>query len=144
MKTNLLIFVVGFIIAFAGGYFVFSDKETKETTSEQVADGGVEPKEGDDVEQTTEGDSVPSEAEPIANNNCLSCHAVEALAAPGGTTGPDLSNAFNDVPNKHGKSLDEFLQEPTTAVMASVIEGNPLSEEERKKIVEALQKAAGQ
>lgn len=143
MKNNLLIFVVGFIVAFAGGYFIFDSKDhTNETATEQNQDGGVEADVSPD--EPTEGDSVPSEAEPIANNNCLSCHAVEALAAPGGTTGPDLSNAYNDVPNKHGKSLDEFLQEPTSAVMTSVIEGNPLPEEERKKIVEALKKAAEQ
>lgn len=60
----------------------------------------------------------------------------------GGATGPDLSQSYNNVEGKHGKPLDEFLKAPTSAVMSSVIQGNPLSDEQRMQIVEALKKAA--
>lgn len=45
---------------------------------------------------------------------CTVCHSIAAyrifnLAA----TGPDLSNAVEDVPRRFGRSLDEFLQTPT-------------------------------
>ena len=40
--------------------------------------------------------------------------------------------------------MDSFLKEPTSAVMSGVIEANPLSDEERAKVVEALKKIAEQ
>lgn len=142
MKSNILTFIVALLVAFGIGYFIFNDNnETAdnggeaETSQEEIEEEMQRP-------QEEEGEAVPSEAEPLSNNNCLSCHAVESLAAPGGTTGPDLSNAYTDTEGKHGKPLDEFLQEPTSAVMSSVIADNPLSDEEREKIVEALKIAA--
>ena len=72
----------------------------------------------------------------------MGCHAVSGLNLEGGATGPDLTQAFNNVEGKHGKPLAEFLKEPTSAVMSSVIGGNPLTDEEISQVVEALKKAA--
>ena len=54
-------------------------------------------------------------------SGCIACHAVSALEVQGGVTGPDLSNSYVNVPDKHGVPIDEFLKEPTTAVMSGVI-----------------------
>lgn len=150
MMKNGIIFVLTFFVAFLGGYFIFGDSGSTEeatTSNESVAEESAteEVEEAEESESTETAGTVPSEAEPLANNNCLSCHAVESLGAAGGTTGPDLSNAYTEVEGKHGKPLDEFLQEPTSAVMTTVInEDNPLPDEEREAIVEALKIAAEQ
>ena len=151
MKTNVLIFIIGFILAFGGGYLFWgmndSDEQinTDSTTPAETAENAEETEESEATDETDAGgDTVATEAEPLVQNNCLSCHAVESLNASGGTTGPDLSNAYNDVEGKHGKPLDEFLKEPTSAVMSTVIEGDPLTDEERESIVEALKLAAEQ
>ncbi|HEY4601979.1 MAG TPA: cytochrome C [Cerasibacillus sp.] len=154
MKQNGIIFIITFIIAFAGGYFIFSggdqadqaqsasssDTEATEQSKAEATDAEKQTDEEADVAEET----VPADAEPLSANNCLNCHSVGSLGANGGTTGPDLSNAFTDVKGKHGKELDEFLKEPTSQVMTGVIEGDPLSDEEREQIVEALKKAAEQ
>ncbi len=154
MKVNSIIFIAGFIVAFAAGYLFFGGNSTadqggqdtgnQEETANDNTDSSDEQGAADD--QTSDGEkeeaSVPAEAEPLSRNNCLSCHAVESLGAEGGTTGPDLSNAYNVVEDKHGKPLEEFLKEPTSAVMSTVIGDNPLEDEEREAIIEALKKAA--
>lgn len=146
MKKNGIIFVIAFLVAFAGGYFIFSsgdapEKDTSTATSEKQ-DKKDASEEETAKEDSSEEVAVPAEAEALQANNCLSCHAVESLGAEGGASGPDLSDAYKNVKGKHGKELDEFLQEPTSQVMSGVIEGNPLSDEEREQIVEALKKAS--
>ncbi|QHS24172.1 cytochrome C [Virgibacillus sp. MSP4-1] len=158
MKANSMIFIIGFVLAFAGGYLFFDSSNAAEETadpapaedntasqkesSEDTADDGESEASKQESSAETETASVPAEAEPLNRNNCLSCHAVESLGAQGGTTGPDLSNAYNEVENKHGKPLNEFLQEPTSAVMSTVIGDNPLPDKEREAIIETLKKAA--
>lgn len=153
MKGNIIVFVLTFILAFAGGYFIFHDSGTaKETASEDgaaVEETELEQEEApaDEETESTETDSeegatVSAEGEALSQNNCLSCHAVESLGLQGGTTGPDLSNAYIETGDKHGKDLDAFLQEPTSAVMSTVIADNPLDDAEREKIVEALKQAS--
>lgn len=151
MKTNIILFVACFVVAFATGYLFFDGGNDTASTNEQVQDNAVtsetsEPSsEGDESandDTSEEGETtVPADAEPLNRNNCLSCHAVDSLGAEGGTTGPDLSNAFNEVEGKHGRPLEEFLQEPTSAVMSDVIGDNPLEDEEREAIIEALKQA---
>ncbi|TQS74862.1 cytochrome C [Ornithinibacillus gellani] len=146
MKMNSLIFAIAFILSFAGGYFLFSGGDSAGTVAdspEQQETSDAEKTEDGNKEETSQ-ETVSSEAEALERNNCLSCHAVESIGVEGGTTGPDLSKAFQDVEGKHGKSLDEFLQEPTSAVMSTVIGDNPLSDEERTEIIKVLQKAAEQ
>lgn len=151
MKMNGLIFVIGFMIAFAGGYLIFgqNNSEQAESYTPPVAEEGDESNDGDSndaneeqEDETSEEVSLDADVEVLARNNCLSCHSVEKAGLSGGTTGPDLSNAYRDVEGKHGKTVDEFLQEPTSAVMSSVIEENPLDDEEREEIVKLLEEVA--
>ncbi|WP_438316463.1 cytochrome C [Sporosarcina sp. FA9] len=140
MKSNGLIFILAFVLAFAGGYFFFTNDKTNDTqikeSSESPTEAGKESK--DEKEQT----SVPAEYEILNTKSCLSCHAVSSLGLEGGNTGPDLSNAYSDIEGKHGIDLNSFLQKPTSAVMSSVIEGSPLSADEREEILEVLKKAS--
>jgi len=157
MKMNGLIFVLGFLLAFGAGYLflgnsggdetqdsptpVATEDSTSETSdSEATDDSNAEQEEAD---ESAEADvTLDADIEALSRNNCLSCHAVEAAGLDGGTTGPDLSNAYEEVEGKHGKPIDEFLQEPTSAVMSTVIEDNPLDDAEREKIVELLKEVS--
>ncbi len=138
---NGLIFLLAFVVAFAGGYFFFTKSDGNEIQS--VSEGSsstTEPTESAE-DENVEGDQASAEFEIFSQNSCLTCHAVDSLNIEGGTTGPDLSGAYEGVEGKHGVDLDTFLQKPTTAVMSGVIENDPLSDEERKEIIEALKKA---
>lgn len=165
MKMNALIFVIGFVVAFAGGYLFFGGNgddeapqpvqntatETEEdaTDGEADAEGNEEAQEEDEeepTEETEEGEDQEGEQTASVDiqpmTNCLSCHAVDSLGIAGGNAGPDLSNAYAETEGKHGKDLDAFLQEPTSAVMATVIEDDPLTDEDREAIVDILKQAS--
>ncbi|UCZ54047.1 cytochrome c [Bacillus shivajii] len=140
MKSNILIFVIGFAVALSGGYFIFGDSAS---TNEQVQQSATDEVEVQDEaesadEASEESTTIAAEARILAQKGCISCHAVEGLDLDGPSTGPDLSNAYNEVKAKHGKSLEEYLNEPTTAVMASFVADNPLTDEEIQAITEAL------
>lgn len=138
MKTNGMIFLLAFVLAFAGGYFIFSEGEAGEV---QVATD-KENAATDDAKTGEPEEQASAEFDILNTNSCLSCHAVDSLAIEGGTTGPDLSGAYSGIEGKHGVDLDSFLQEPTSAVMSGVIEADPLSDEERAAILEVLKKAS--
>lgn len=144
MKNSIIIFLVFLLIGFGGGYLF----NTQGNGPSEVASP-----DGDSTEATTgtseEKTSIPEptaaiseEGKIINDKGCLACHAVEKLGLQGGATGPDLSKAFVNVEGKHGKPIDEFLKEPTSAVMSTVIGGSPLTDDERAKIVEALKIAS--
>lgn len=159
MKMNGLIFVLGFLLAFGAGYLLLGNsggEETQDAPAPQVTENSS-PEASDseatddsnsnadqeEADTSTEADvTLDADTEALSRNNCLSCHAVEAAGLDGGTTGPDLSNAYEEVEGKHGKPIDEFLQEPTSAVMSTVIEDNPLDDAEREKIVELLKEVS--
>lgn len=164
MKMNALVFVIGFVIAFGGGYLFFGgngDNEApqpvQETTpeTEEVDDEEANEEEAndeveeadEDVSDETEEAEEPEEREQASVDiqpmtNCLSCHAVDSLGIAGGEAGPDLSPIYAQIEGKHGKDLDSFLQEPTTQVMVTVLEDNPLSDEDREAIVDILSQAS--
>ncbi len=148
MKKEILIFLLSAVIGFGGGFLIF-DNDQQNTAQENVQsdqaedealeENATEDSSTENAEPTTQ---VPAEADILSSKSCLSCHAVSSLGAAGGATGPDLSKAFLEVEGKHGKPLEEFLKEPTSAVMSTVIAGNPLTDEEISQIVEALKLAA--
>ncbi|WP_017756246.1 hypothetical protein [Calidifontibacillus oryziterrae] len=143
MKNSVMIFLVCAVIGFGGGALFNQAKGSNEASTpdvettkqtETVAEGNTE------VVQPA--NTVSGEGQIISDKGCLACHAVENLGLQGGATGPDLSDAYTNVEGKHGKPIEEFLKEPTSAVMSTVIGGNPLTDEERTKIVEALKIAS--
>ncbi len=78
----------------------------------------------------------------IAKRGCIQCHSVSALNIKGGQVGPDLSQAYTTVESKHGKPIEEFLKQPTSAVMSGVLGKDPLTDEQRQQVLDLLKKAS--
>ncbi len=96
----------------------------------------------EDAIDKQQGDPNDEEGRVFIQSGCISCHSVSALNLQGGATGPDLSQAYKNVEGKHGVPIEEFLKNPTSAVMSGVIGGNPLTDDERAAIIEALKAAS--
>lgn len=146
VASFIIFLVIGFGIGFAGFEFIGNDDSNSTKTPTETA-VNTEPTE--DTQSADDSTNEPPATQTVAANSeifntkgCLSCHSVSSLDLEGGATGPDLSNAYTDIEAKHGKALNEFLKEPTSAVMSSVISGSPLTDEEIQQIVKALQEAA--
>jgi len=146
MKSNTVInsvlVIVGFLLAFGVGYLILGKDDAGQT------DESSEVPETEEQEQEEANDAaelasmIPDEAAELSKQGCLSCHSVESIDAPGGDIGPDLSRAFPEMKAKHGKELDEFLQDPSSAVMATIIAEKPLEDDEREEIVKVLKEAS--
>lgn len=146
MKKPVIHFIISALIGLGIGYAAFdlipaSDSQEKEvaTTDKTKSEEAVK----EDAEPAgTKETAAAGEENILQTRGCLGCHSVEALNLKGGATGPDLSQAFNNVEGKHGKPVAEFLKEPTSAVMSGVIGGNPLTEEEINQVVSVLKAAS--
>lgn len=132
-------FILGFVIAFGLGYLMYqgTDQESVEVADTQVTEPATASASAKPAASPT------AEADVFVQKGCLACHAVSGLGLDEGVTGPDLSQSFLNVEDKHGVPLDEFLKKPTSAVMSGVIGGNPLTDEERQALIDALKKASG-
>lgn len=144
MKKNSLYVIVGFLLAFGAGYLLFGQTSAQKPTTdtpptEEQTDEQSSEDEADEEDLTS---MVPEEAEVLSRNSCLGCHSVESIDVIAGDIGPDLSRVFPEMKAKHGKELDDFLQEPTSAVMSTIIADRPIDDDERTEIVELLKKAA--
>jgi cytochrome c551/c552 len=145
MNKAIISFAISLIVGFGLGYLVFgvvmgdSDKQPQVAQTEPTEETSkTEDQNTDAVKETASVD----EENILNSKGCLGCHAVDALGLEGGATGPDLSKAFTDVEGKHGKPIEEFLKEPTSAVMSGVIGGNPLTDEERTQVLDMLKQAS--
>jgi cytochrome c551/c552 len=145
MKKAIISFVLSIVIGFGLGYLVFGvimgdgDSEPQVAQTEQTDEAS----ETEGQKEVAKEETATVDANNILNSKgCLGCHAVDSLGLEGGATGPDLSKAFTDVEGKHGKSIEEFLKEPTSAVMSSVIGGSPLTDEERTQVLDMLKQAS--
>jgi len=145
VNKAIISFVVCALLGFGLGYLVFgvimgdSEKQPQVAQTETTETAAAKEESTDAKEATT----VSANEDNILNKKgCLGCHSVEALNIKGGAVGPDLSQAFANVEGKHGKPIEEFLKAPTSAVMSGVIGKNPLSDEERKQVLELLKQAS--
>lgn len=145
MNKAIISFVISALLGFGLGYIVFdvimgdSDKQPQVAQTETKETAAAKEESTESKEDTT----VSASEDNILNKKgCLGCHSVEALNIQGGAVGPDLSQSFANVEGKHGKSIDEFLKEPTSAVMSGVIGKSPLTDEERKQVLELLKQAS--
>ncbi|MFV8827720.1 c-type cytochrome [Alkalihalobacterium sp. APHAB7] len=144
MKSSILTFVLTFAIAFGGGYLVFQPEKEAEIQHEQSEETGQDQMDAVEIAEEMSATVDSLAGETLNNFSCLTCHAVSGLGLDGGVTGPDLTNSYLNVEGKHGKPLDEYLKEPTSAVMSSVVSGNPMSDEEIEAIVAILKEASEQ
>ncbi len=142
MKKHIITFFVSLFLGFAIGALGFNligatDEKASETEKTESAS-----KDEASAKKTETTPTASAEDSILQQKGCLSCHAVSKLDLAGGATGPDLSQAFVNVEGKHGKPINEFLKEPTSAVMSSVISGSPLTDEEINEVVELLKQAS--
>jgi cytochrome c551/c552 len=146
MKNLAIIFLISAAVGLAGGYafFQLTGKSDTVATNQETASVKKETTASTQQQESTSAKETASAKEGgiLKQKGCLSCHSVSKLNLQGGTTGPDLSNAYKEVEGKHGKPIDEFLKTPTSAVMSGVIEGTPLTDEERSAIIEVLKTAS--
>ena len=94
MKWNVFIFIAGFILAFAAGYFIFgadgTDKDSATPDSEKNEQVAEEPSDEKNDDTTDAEITVDADIGALDRNGCLSCHAVEKAGLEGGTTGTRL------------------------------------------------------
>ncbi|MEH7353708.1 cytochrome C [Neobacillus drentensis] len=147
MQKTIISFVISALLGFGIGYLVFdvimgdsgNEPQVAQTETKDTNQAKEESKDSKDTAATT---ASVSEDNILNNRGCLGCHSVEALSLKGGAVGPDLSQAFVNVEGKHGKSIDEFLKAPTSAVMSGVIGKNPLTDDERNQVLDLLKQAS--
>jgi cytochrome c551/c552 len=148
MNKAIISFVIFALLGFGLGYLVFGVIMGDSEKQPQVAQ--TETTETTETASTKEETTDSKEAATVSANEdnilnkkgCLGCHSVEALNIKGGAVGPDLSQAFVNVEGKHGKPIEEFLKAPTSAVMSGVIGKSPLTDEERKQVLDLLKQAS--
>ncbi|MEH7074805.1 cytochrome C [Neobacillus drentensis] len=139
MGKYITIFLICFAVAFGGGYLFFNDKDTTEPAEKaEKTDQVVK----NDAIEKQQGDSTAKEGRIFIQRGCVSCHSISKLNIQGGSTGPDLSQAYVNVEGKHGVPIEEFLKKPTSAVMSGVLGDKPLTDDERKAVLAALKAAS--
>ncbi|WHY86245.1 cytochrome C [Neobacillus novalis] len=141
MQKAIISFVIFALLGFGLGYLVFGVIMGDSSKQPQVAQTETND-EATTKEENTAATSSATEDNILNQKGCLGCHSVDALNIKGGAVGPDLSQAFVNVEGKHGKPIEEFLKEPTSAVMSGVISKSPLTDDERKQVLDLLKQAS--
>lgn len=158
LGTNLGIFALTFLLSLGGGYLLFNRPApapaTASTPATTSAPAQSEPAPAASTANTTETPAAASttpangagaplaEGAIFTKRGCVACHSISALNVKGGVTGPDLSKAYVNVPDKHGMPVEEFLKKPNSAVMSGVLGANPLTDDERAQVIAALKAAS--
>jgi mono/diheme cytochrome c family protein len=146
VQKAIIHFVISALLGLGIGYLAFQaigGEDDPNVASTETTDTETTTEESNDQQdKNTDTESVVAEDNLLSTKGCLGCHSVEGLNLTGGATGPDLSQAYTNVEGKHGKPIDQFLKEPTSAVMSGVIGGNPLSDDEIAQLVDLLKQAS--
>jgi cytochrome c2 len=78
----------------------------------------------------------------FVKKGCFACHSVESLGVTSASKiGPDLSDAVTDVQSRFGKSLEDFLNNPTGTMAVVLSTQIQLSDEEKQEAVAKLKVA---
>jgi cytochrome c2 len=78
----------------------------------------------------------------FVQKGCVQCHSVSAFGLESPTkTGPDLSDAVEDVPRRFGKSVEQFLLSPTGTMQMVLSSQIKLTDEERRLAVRLIEQA---
>lgn len=151
MKKAIISFAISAVLGFGLGYLVFgvimgnSGSGTTQSQAVAKADSSATETASADQGSSKEATAATTPADQdniLAKRGCLGCHSVGALNLKGGAIGPDLSNIYNEVQGKHGLTLEQFLTKPNSAVMSGVIGSKPLTDDERKQVIDLLKKAS--
>ncbi|HHY28119.1 MAG TPA: cytochrome C [Desulfitobacterium dehalogenans] len=139
LGMGFLVGVTGSVIA-APNYVLPDDREAM-----LVYASGLQPQKS---AGTQSGDpsgtsgKTAREGELFLQKGCTQCHEVSYYGIAGGVTGPDLTKAYGDVPDRFGKTLAEFLQEPE-GTMAEMFVRMDITEDEKNRVLELLTAAGG-
>lgn len=150
MKKAIITFVISAVLGFGIGYLVFEvimHDSGKQSQTAQAADTTPAAKDqktdSKQASATATPATTPAESDNIlSKRGCLGCHSVAALNLKGGQIGPDLSHAYVEVESKHSMPIEDFLKKPNSAVMSGVLGNNPLTDDQRKQVLELLKKAS--
>jgi cytochrome c551/c552 len=78
----------------------------------------------------------------FTQKGCVQCHSVSAFGITSAAQiGPDLSEAVEDVPKRFGKSLEEFLNNPTGTMQMVLSSQIKLTDAEKQQAVKLMQAA---
>jgi hypothetical protein len=90
-------------------------------------------------EQEKEKQMLEGEGAFFVRKGCFICHDVSSLGIESASKiGPDLSIAVTDVQARFGKTLEDFLKNPTGTMAVVLSTQIHLTEDERKEAVEKL------
>ncbi|WML55348.1 cytochrome C [Neobacillus sp. PS3-12] len=159
MNKAILSFVISAIVGLMFGYVLydlaggngFSNQEktaTAQTASPSTNATADQSSSSTKTDTSTATKDTASKATAVDQDNiiakrgCIQCHSVGSLNIKGGQVGPDLSQAYTTVESKHGKPIEEFLKQPTSAVMSGVLGKDPLTDDQRQQVLDLLKKAS--
>ena len=74
----------------------------------------------------------------FVRKTCVSCHSISSLGIKAGNVGPDLSEAVADTERRFGKTIEQFLDEPTGTMSIVLSTKIPLNEVEKREAVRVL------
>ena len=78
----------------------------------------------------------------FVKKGCFTCHSVTSLGIDSASKiGPDLSIAVTDTQSRFGRTLDDFLMEPTGTMAVVLSTQIPLTREERLEAISLLKLA---
>jgi cytochrome c2 len=90
-------------------------------------------------EKAKEEQMLHGEGSFFVRKTCFVCHDVSALGVESATKiGPDLSMAYADVQSRFGRTLDDFLHNPTGTMAVVLSTQIHLTDEERNEAIRTL------
>lgn len=93
-------------------------------------------------EEQREHQMLAGEGAFFVKKGCFVCHSVESLGIESATKiGPDLSVAVTDVQSRFGRTLDDFLKNPTGTMAVVLATQIQLTDDERNQAIEKLKVA---
>jgi cytochrome c551/c552 len=106
-----------------------------------LACGGGERQAGTAAGTTAAASGAPTDprAAIFVSKGCPQCHSISALGVKSpAEVGPDLAVAYEDVRNRFGVELEEFLHNPTGTMQVVLSSSIQLSPAERDSIIKIL------
>lgn len=90
------------------------------------------------VRAAREREWLKGEGAFFVRKGCVSCHSISAFGIEAANLGPDLSEAAVDTQKWFGKSLEEFLHNPSGTMSIVLSSRIPLTEAEKQEAIRLL------